>query len=337
VKNATEKNVLALPALECRILGALVEDFGTVGDVTSRALVPSDTLAEAELVAKADGVLCGMKLLEPVFRITEEVLGKIDSCSCTCAARAAAQGVNSTRKRRKAKPQSSSPNIQTKTFKRDAQKVSKGDVVAAISGQARTLLAGERVALNFICHLSGIATQAAFYADKIKHTRAKILDTRKTTPLWRDLEKHAVKCGGAENHRLGLYDMVLIKDNHLALWGVHNPAAAVNVARKKFPRLRVEVEVTDLRGLQQVCGESVPDFVLLDNFSVLELQSAVEWCASFYCAREKKKNRPLLEASGGVNLDNLVAIAETGVDRISIGALTHSVKALDFSLEIKKI
>ena len=193
---------------------------------------------------------------------------------------------------------------------------------------------GERIALNLICRFSGIATQTSHFASKIAHTKARLLDTRKTAPLWRDLDKHAVACGGGLNHRYNLADMILIKDNHLALWGSQDPAGAVNAARKKFPGIPVEVEVVDLAGLEHVCGNSEPDFVLLDNFGVEKLREAVRWCDSFFSGEKKNSKRPLLEASGGISLETLVAIAETGVDRISVGALTHSVKVFDMSLEI---
>jgi nicotinate-nucleotide pyrophosphorylase (carboxylating) len=218
---------------------------------------------------------------------------------------------------------------------KDGSRVKKGDVIATLSGDARTLLAGERLALNLLSHLSGVATQTAQYVAKVAHTKAKILDTRKTTPLWRDLEKYAVKCGGGENHRRGLYDMILIKDNHLALWGAHDPAGAVNAARARYPQTPIEVEVTDLAGLQHVCGHSQPQMVLLDNFQLNDLRAAVLWCDKFFAEEKKNSPRPLLEASGGITLSTLAAIGETGVDRISAGALTHSVGALDISLELK--
>jgi len=293
-------------SLDERIRAALIEDLHPRGDVTSQALVPAEKIARAEIRSKDDGVLAGVQVLEPVFRVTSELLGE---------GSAAAQ-----------------PHIQIHL--NDGARLKRGGVVATISASARTLLVGERTALNLICRFSGIATQTLQYASMISHTKARLLDTRKTAPLWRDLDKHAVACGGGLNHRHNLADMVLIKDNHLALWGAQDPAGAVNVARKKFPNLPLEVEVVDLAGLQHVCRNSEPDFVLLDNFNATRLREAVSWCADFF-AREKKNSRPpLLEASGGISLETLVAIAETGVDRISVGALTHSVKVFDMSLEI---
>jgi nicotinate-nucleotide pyrophosphorylase (carboxylating) len=291
--------------LAARLRGALVEDLGVPGDVTSQALVPADRRAKAVLLAKAEGVLCGVHLVGPVFQIAGQLV---------------------------AAPHDVPWRITL--HKGDGDPVCKGEVAAALEGPARALLAGERTVLNLVSHLSGIATQTAEFVKRIKHTRAMILDTRKTTPLWRDLEKFAVKCGGGENHRRGLFDMVLIKDNHLALWGQKDPAGAVNTARARCPGVPIEVEVVDLAGLKNVCENSTPEMILLDNHSREDLAAAVQWCRGFY--REKKRGAPpLLEASGGVTLENVAAIADTGVDRISIGALTHSVKALDFSLELE--
>ena len=207
--------------------------------------------------------------------------------------------------------------------------------MATVSGNARAILAGERVALNLLSHLSGIASHAASCADLIAHTKAKVLDTRKTMPLWRDLQKFAVKCGGGENHRKGLYDQVLIKDNHLALWGAKDPAGAVRAARARFPQLKIEVEVTDLSGLQNVYENSDPDYVILDNFPVTELTKAVHWCGEFVKNSNGRNSRTLLEASGGITRATLVAYAETGVDRLSLGSLTHTVLPMDISLEMR--
>ncbi|HEY3320311.1 MAG TPA: carboxylating nicotinate-nucleotide diphosphorylase [Planctomycetota bacterium] len=298
-------------ALDERLRAAMREDLGERGDVTSQALVPIDKLCKGEFLTKADGVLCGVNLLLPIFEIADELAGNRKSA------------------------------VSVTLRKHDGAKIRKGDVVATVKGSARTLLAGERTALNLLCHLSGVASQTAVYAQKIAHTKARIIDTRKTTPLWRDLEKYAVTCGGGTNHRFGLHDMVLIKDNHLALWGASDPAGAVNAARKTFPKLAIEVEVVDLAGLQHVCRNSSPEMILLDNFSVALLREAVAWCRDYFRSSKKnaraKKNhpRPLLEASGGITLETVAAIAETGVDRISSGALTHSVRALDLSLELK--
>jgi nicotinate-nucleotide pyrophosphorylase (carboxylating) len=298
---------LESPALSERIKMALLEDLAPNGDVTSQALVPAEKTASAEFLVKADGVLCGVELLEPIFQMAAQL----------------------------ALPQATTHNVQFCASLTDGSRVTRGDVVARVHGPAQALLIGERLALNLVCRLSGIATQTAHFVAKVAHTKAKILDTRKTTPLWRDLEKYAVKCGGGMNHRLNLSDMVLIKDNHLELWETRDPAGAVNAARAKFPTLPIEVEVVDMAGLQQVLRMSAPNFILLDNFTVEQLRAAVRWCDDFFAHEKKNQARPLLEASGGVLLETLTAIAETGVDRISVGALTHSVRALDLSLELK--
>lgn len=300
-----------LPPLKDRLLLALLEDLGAAGDLTSRALVPDQRRARADVLVKADGVLCGTGLLTQVFAL---------------AARIVARHARRSRRASSARQ----PAVHVKVLHKDGAPVHKGDVIAVVEGHARALLAGERTALNLLCRLSGIATQTARYVARVAHTRAKIVDTRKTTPLWRDLEKHAVRCGGAESHRRGLYDMILIKDNHLALWGTDDPAGAVHTAQRLFPGVTVQIEVTDLAGLLHVCAHSRPDMILLDNFTVAALREAVNACGELF-AREGK--RPLLEASGGVNLETVATIAETGVDRISVGALTHSVEALDISLE----
>lgn len=295
----SEQNPLSLRE---RLKLSLLEDLGRAGDVTSQALVPDERQAEGIFLAKADGVVSGTAVLAPVFELTAELTHAKSGAS-------------------------------VRILKKDGESVKKGDEIARVGGSARVLLSGERTALNLLCHLSGVATKTAQFARKIAHTPAKVLDTRKTTPLWRDLEKHAVKCGGGENHRFALYDMVLIKDNHLALWNANDPAGAVREAQKKFSTMKVEVEVVSLDGLEQVCRESDADMVLLDNFSVEKLSAAVKWCDDFF-AKQTAKRRPLLEASGGVTMETLVAIAQTGVDRISVGALTHSVGSLDVSLEI---
>ncbi|MCY3022189.1 MAG: carboxylating nicotinate-nucleotide diphosphorylase [Planctomycetota bacterium] len=299
-----------LPPLRDRLRAALLEDLGTAGDVTSQAVVPQGRMAQADVLVKANGVLSGVELLREILPLAQEL---VRPRHCT-----------------------EQHDVRVSILRSDGAHVAKGDVVASMAGEARVLLAAERLSLNFLCHLSGIATHTAQYVAKVAHTKAKIVDTRKTTPLWRDLEKHAVTCGGAENHRRGLYDMILIKDNHLALWGVLDPAGAVRAARERFPQVAIEVEVTDVAGLAHVCAHSQPDMVLLDNFSLGALREAVQWREHFFSREKKSFSRgPLLEASGCVNLESVAAIAETGVDRISVGALTHSVTALDISLELR--
>jgi nicotinate-nucleotide pyrophosphorylase (carboxylating) len=326
------------PPLFDRLRGALLEDLGPIGDVTSLSLVPEGKKASADVLIKSDGVLCGVKLLALVFQMTEQIVsthaaGRAwdlhDAQEAAKAGKAQWNDVMALSDR------NAEAGMRVTALKKDGERVHKGDIAAKIEGDARTLLAGERTALNLLTHLSGVATLTAEFVTRVAHTKAKILDTRKTTPLWRDLEKYAVKCGGGENHRRALYDMVLIKDNHLALWGTQDPAGAVNAARAKYPQLNIEVEVVDLAGLKHVCAHSQPQFVLLDNFSVANLREAVTWCEKYFSEEKKNNSRPLLEASGGVTLETVTAIAETGVDRISVGALTHSAKILDASLELK--
>lgn len=296
---------IPLLGLKDRLRLALSEDLGARGDLTSRALVPWERRAIGEFLVKAPGVISGLKLLPVVFRLAAKETARLE--------------------RRKPAP------IRTTFYKKDGARVRVGDVVAVVSGPARVLLAGERTALNLLCHLSGVASATRRFADAAHGTKARILDTRKTTPLWREWEKQAVCDGGGMNHRFGLHDMVLIKDNHLALWGVGDPAAAVREAQRQFPGVMVEVEVTTLEALKQVCGKSRPDFVLLDNFTPGDVRRAVAWLR----AQGRRLHRPLLEASGGIRLETLRAYARTGVDRISLGAITHSAPALDLSLEIR--
>jgi nicotinate-nucleotide pyrophosphorylase (carboxylating) len=217
--------------------------------------------------------------------------------------------------------------IQITRVTQDGQRATSGSVLLQISGPARALLSAERVALNFVQRLSGVATLTAQFVEAIKGTRAAILDTRKTTPGWRRLEKYAVVCGGGRNHRLGLFDMVLIKDNHLAALKNASPnaiAAAVQRARTKFPNLKIEVEADTLKQVEQAVATGA-DMVLLDNMNLEQLRLAVEKC----------RGHAKIEASGGVNLSTVRAIAETGVDFISVGALTHSARAVDIGLDFE--
>jgi nicotinate-nucleotide pyrophosphorylase (carboxylating) len=197
-----------------------------------------------------------------------------------------------------------------------------------ISGSSRALLTAERVALNFVQRLSGVATATAQFADAVRGTKAKILDTRKTTPGWRRFEKYAVACGGGMNHRIGLFDLVLIKDNHLVALRGEKPnaiAVAIACARKKFPQLRVEVEADTLEQAGQA-AEAGADIILLDNMPPATLRQAVKLI----------RGRAKTEASGGVNLKTIGRIAKTGVDFISVGAITHSARAVDIGLDFAK-
>lgn len=266
---------------------ALDEDLGRAGDLTSSATLPEGIRAKAKLVARKAGTLAGLP----------------------CAARAF---------------RTLAPNIGFEAKARDGDAVKANTTLALIEGPAIAILSGERVALNFLGHLSGIATLTAAYAAKIAHTKAKITDTRKTTPGLRALEKYAVRCGGGVNHRFGLDDAVLIKDNHIAVAG--GVAKALDAARAAVGHLvKVEIEVDTLDQLKEVLANGKADVVLLDNMKPETLREAVALC----------KGKIITEASGGVTLETVAAIAETGVDVISSGALTHSAPSLDVALDIE--
>jgi nicotinate-nucleotide pyrophosphorylase (carboxylating) len=265
---------------------ALAEDIGT-GDVTTLATVDIDRQATATMLAKADGVISGLEVAGFVF-------GRVD------------------------------PTIEFVPTVAAGTHVGNRTIIAELAGPARSLLTGERLALNLLQRLSGVATSTARYVEVVTGTKARIVDTRKTTPGLRQLEKQAVRDGGGHNHRVGLADGVLIKDNHLAaIGGADRVTKAVQRARAYAPHtLRIEVEVTTLAEVDEAVAAGA-DVILLDNMDVETMRQAVENVAG----------RALLEASGGVNLSTVRAIAETGVDLISIGALTHSAPALDISLE----
>ncbi len=293
------------PSLRDRLWWALLEDQGPVGgrgDVTSRALTPMRKTARAILLAKQAGVMAAGDVIPLVFELAD-ALNAVESEART----------------------------RVLLHKSDGDGVRAEEVVAEITGNARSVLLGERTMLNLVGKMMGVATLTSRYVQAISGTKARILDTRKTTPLWRDLEKRAVVCGGGMNHRIGLHDMLLIKDNHLALWGARDVAGAVAEAKARYPGLPVEVEVEDLEGFKNACTWGQPDFILLDNFEPGQMQRAVEWSEQYF---SDCRGRPLLEASGGITLENVRAYAETGVDRISIGALTHSALWLDLSLNI---
>jgi nicotinate-nucleotide pyrophosphorylase (carboxylating) len=269
---------------------ALAEDLGNAGDVTSLAVIPVDLEGQAAFTVRADGTLAG---LPAAALVAAAVDARVDYQALTA----------------------------------DGAKVTRGTPVARIAGRMRSILAIERTALNFLQRLSGVATLTAKYVEAITGLPARILDTRKTTPGWRLLEKYAVRCGGGHNHRLGLHDGLLIKDNHLAAMAGHaSIAAAAKTARDywhgQFP---VEVEVDTLDQLRQVL-QVRPDMVLLDNMTPAQMRDAVQ-------LRNVLAPSVQLEASGGVTLATVRTIAETGVDRISVGALTHSAVALDIALD----
>ena len=274
------------------LTAALKEDVGS-RDITSSALIPPGQLAKAEIVIRREGVIAGLQVAEWVFSLTDS-------------------------------------RIKFQPTVKEGQKVYPDKAVAFLEGPARGILAGERVALNFLGHLSGVATLTRAFTDKVKGTSAKILETRKTTPGLRLLEKYAVRVGGGVNHRMGLYDGVLIKDNHLRLAG--GVEKAVALARSTVQKqVQIEVEVTGLQEFRQALAAKA-DLILLDNMKLPQMQEAVRLRNAV--ARSKAGAKPLLEVSGGVTLEIARQIALTGVDRISIGALTHSAPALNLSLEI---
>jgi nicotinate-nucleotide pyrophosphorylase (carboxylating) len=273
------------PAVDRLIALALEEDLGR-GDVTSEALSLVGLEALAEVVVKAPGVVAGLDVAGAVFR-------KVD------------------------------PTLNWDPVATEGDVVSPGQVLASVTGVAPSILAAERTALNFLQRLSGTATLTARYVAAIQHTGARLVDTRKTTPGWRWLEKRAVRAGGGSNHRMDMGGGVLIKDNHLAL-SANDIAGAVQAARAYAPHtLRIEIEVTDLAGVEAALAAGA-DVILLDNMSLEQMRQAVERVAG----------RALLEASGGITLETIRSVAETGVDLISCGALTHSAPALDISLEL---
>ena len=268
---------------------ALDEDVQT-GDATTLALVPKEYRAKAFMVARQPLTVCGIQFATETYR-------QLDPC------------------------------VQVFSRCKDGDQLQKGDVIMEINGPARAILTAERVSLNFMQHLSGIATMARRFTDLVAGTGVKILDTRKTLPGWRLFEKYAVTCGGAVNHRIGLYDMILIKDNHLVELRDAKPnpvAAAVQRARAAYPSLKVEVEADNLLQVRQAVDAGA-DIVLLDNMSNEMMREAVKLV----------QKRCLLEASGGVTLETVRGKAETGVDFISVGALTHSVRAVDIALDFQ--
>lgn len=267
------------------VVAALAEDAPS-GDVTSQVFVPAEAVATADVVAREPGVMAGVQVLEVVF-------AEVD------------------------------PAVEVVLHIDDGQEFGAGDVLATISGPARAILRGERIALNLVQRMSGIATLTAQHVAAVAHTRARVVDTRKTTPGLRVLERHAVRCGGGHNHRFSLSDAVMAKDNHLAL--THDVTAAIVAARAQIPHtMHLEVEVDRLGQIEPVLAGGV-DTIMLDNFTLDDLRTGVELVAG----------RALVEASGGVRLDTIGAIAETGVDVISVGALTHGVRALDLGLDMR--
>jgi nicotinate-nucleotide pyrophosphorylase (carboxylating) len=267
---------------------SLKEDIGE-GDITSRAIIPKSVKAKGNFLVKADGIIAGQKIAKKVFKMVD-------------------------------------PDLKFKESIKDGNAVRKGIITAEVEGRASSILTAERTALNFLQRMSGIATLTNQFVKEIAHTKAKILDTRKTVPGLRMLDKEAVRLGGGQNHRIGLFDMLLIKDNHIAVAG--SITEAVNACRKyqekKKSSFKIEVETKNLNEVEEALKCKV-DIIMLDNFNFDLMYEAVKLI----------NGKCFVEASGNVNLENVRTIAETGVDFISVGALTHSVKALDISLEVE--
>ena len=274
-------------AIEDAIYRALNEDLGRAGDVTSIATVPEGTRAKAVVVARQAGTIAGLPLVEAAFR-------KLD------------------------------PNVEINGHARDGVSVAAKTALMTVAGDARTILSAERVALNFAGHLSGIATATAEFVRLISHTKARICEIRKTTPGLRALQKYAVRCGGGHNHRFGLDDAILIKDNHIAVAG--GIRAVLEGAKAAAGHLvKIEIEVDTLDQLKEVLAVGLADVALLDNMDPPMMKQAVEMC----------KGKLVLEASGGITLKNAATVAETGVDYLSSGAITHSSPSLDVALDIE--
>ncbi|MCC6464975.1 MAG: carboxylating nicotinate-nucleotide diphosphorylase [Planctomycetes bacterium] len=271
---------------------ALQEDVGR-GDLTGSVLLPADAQATAELIIKRDGVLAGLQWLEIVFK-------RLD------------------------------PDARVQYEAVDGDRVRKGAVAAGVTCRQPALVAGERTALNLVQRLSGIATLTGRFMDAIEGTRAMVFDTRKTTPGLRAFEKYAVRCGGGANHRMGLYDEMMIKDNHLYLSGLSLPEAIARL-REAHPGKRLTAEAENLDEAKGAVDAGA-DIVLLDDFSLEDIRRAVEYRG----LDDADVQRTQLEVSGGVTLDNVAEYARTGVERISVGAITHSAPALDISLKVHK-
>ncbi|MGE5449109.1 MAG: carboxylating nicotinate-nucleotide diphosphorylase [Bacteroidales bacterium] len=274
-----------IKAAQALIELALHDDVGT-GDITTDNIIPAETRRKAKMVAKANGVVAGLPIAEMVFR-------KLD------------------------------PNLAWNPKVEEGEKIKKGEVLVEFEGSYRALLTGERTALNFLQRLSGIATMSNKYAEAVKEFKTEILDTRKTLPGFNKLDKYAVKTGGGTNHRHGLHDMAMIKDNHIEVAG--GITAAVNAIRSKIePGIKIEVETTTLEQVQEAL-DAKADIIMLDNMDTETMRKGVELIAG----------RAKVEASGNMTLERLREVAATGVDYISIGALTHSVNALDISQRIE--
>ena len=276
--------------LEQIIIDALNEDIGS-GDITTNATIDHNVLANGEFLVKSDGVVVGFDVLKKIFELFDS-------------------------------------SLELELFAEDGDFITSNTVIAMVQGKASSILTVERTALNFLQRMCGIATFARKLQDKIGHTKAKIIDTRKTVPGLRVIDKLAVELSGCSNHRYGLYDMFLIKDNHIEAAG--SITKAVQLCKKyryeKSLSAKIEVETADLHQVSEALS-SDPEIIMLDNFTITDMKEAVKLIGG----------KCLVEASGNINLDRVKLVAETGVDFISVGAITHSVKALDISLELKLI
>jgi nicotinate-nucleotide pyrophosphorylase (carboxylating) len=274
------------PSTLALIRAAITEDMGS-GDVTSEYFIPSTSRSKANLVAREAGVFSGSEVALAVF-------AEID------------------------------PSLEVRCLKRDGDSLTVGDTVMEISGSTRSLLSAERTALNFLQRLCGVATLARRYVEAVKPHAVKVLDTRKTTPGWRLLEKNAVRDGGGTNHRIGLYDQVMVKDNHLVASGsMEALQAAIDRVNQERPAVKVQLEADSLAQVKTFLDLRGVDMILLDNMSPALLREAVRLNAG----------RLFLEASGGITLSTIQDVAATGVDAISVGAITHSARALDLALD----
>ena len=280
------------PSAETLITLALEEDLGKAGDLTSRYFVDPGTRTTGRIVAREPGVLAGSEIGEACFRRVDE-------------------------------------SLDVRRDLVDGAKLDRGDVVMTISGEARSILTAERPALNFMQRLSGVASLTAEFVAAADNDRVRVLDTRKTTPGFRHLQKEAVRAGGGHNHRMGLYDMVMVKDNHLLSGDASEDlAASIRTLREAHPEVRVEVEADTLDQVNRFLGIEGIDVIMLDNMSNDQMREAV-------AIRDAGKSGIELEASGGVNLETIGGIAATGVDCISVGALTHSARSLDLGMDFE--
>ena len=284
---------------------AINEDIGS-GDITVDTIIPDNSVIKGDFIAKESGIIAGLPIVKFIF----ERFG--DSVSL---------------------------NLQLK----DGDHVSEGDLIAQINGDAKTILSYERLSLNFLQRLSGIATLTSTYVKQVKRYGIAIVDTRKTTPGWRYLEKYAVRTGGGKNHRDGLFDQVLIKDNHLSLLYSHNPNKkhglgnqiidSVQKARREIPKgMLIEIEIDYVQNVEHAL-ESGADIIMFDNMDSDQISKSLQIVNNW--VEVTSKTKPIIEVSGGVILKNIEEIAQPGIDRLAIGAITHSARALDISLEIK--